>query len=161
MRPCLCRSLPLRSAEYLILLLRVEAREFWDFAARVLAVNLYQAGNEEFLLLVCLSLPEVWLAKGDYEACVATPFSMAGRCVGAGEAFDMRKIIKVPSLANGVCPIWIFLGLVHADAAGLADSNYDNSRLFGIGGTGLRRRRRRRVRGEFGDSDVCDVGFEH
>lgn len=146
--------------EDLVQLLLVEAGQVGQLAARVLAIDLDQAGDEELLLLVRLGMPEVGLAQGDEEARVAGPLAVVGADEGAGEGLDVGEVVEVPRLADGKGAAGVLLGLVHAHAAGAADGDDDDTRLLRFGGPGVRRGRRRGMGGILGDSDVGDVGLE-
>lgn len=78
----------------------IKAYEFWDLAARVFAIYLDEACDEELLFLVGLSLPEVGFSQGDKKSSVANPFAMGGVNLGASVGLDVSEVVEVPCLAD-------------------------------------------------------------
>lgn len=137
----------------------VKTRELGNLAACVFAIDLDHGGDEELLLLVRLGLPEVWLPKDDKKARFGGPFLVVGGDVGAGEGLDAGEVVEIPGLPDGEGAVGVLLGLVHADATGLANGDDDDTRLLGVGGASLGRWRRGGMGGILGDADVGDVSF--
>jgi hypothetical protein len=149
------------SSQNLVDLLLVEARELRRLPARILAIDLYHARDEEFLLLVRLRLPEVRLPQRHQEARIARPFFMLRIHARTREGLDVGEVVEVPCLSNREGAVRVFLRLVHAHAARAPDGDDDDSRLLGVEGPGFGRRGRRGMAGVLGYTNVCDVGFLH
>lgn len=115
---------------------RVEARERRHAAARVLAIDLEQTGNEETLLFVGLGLPVVRLAQRDEEAHIPGPGAEIGVHVGGGVGLQGGEVVEIPCLADTERSVGVFFRLVDTYATGLAHGNDNDAVLFGLGGAG-------------------------
>lgn len=157
--PRLAGGRTLASAHDLIQLLLIESHELRDLATGVLAVDLDHGGNEELLLLVSLGLPEVRLPQDNDESRFGGPFSLIPRNTWPSERLETAQVVQVPRLADGEGAVGVFLGLVDSNTAGFADGDNYDARLLRARDTGIRWRGRGGIGGEFGDSDMGDVGF--
>ena len=94
------------------------------------------------------------------EADIASPFSPLGIDIGASEGLDTSEIVQVPGLADGEGAVRILLGLVNADASGLAHSDYNDTGFLGLS-SGFGGRRSSRMCAVLCYSKMCNVGFEN
>jgi hypothetical protein len=123
-------------------------------------IDLDQAGNEEFLLFVGLSLPIVWLPKCYEESHISGPFLVIRISCRACVGLNGGEVVQVPCLANGECAVRVLFRLMHSHSARLANSDDDGALLLGRGSSLVwcwGRGRRARI---FGDLDVCYIGFK-
>lgn len=124
------RSSSRNASEDLVKLALVEVGQGRHPATGVLAINLDQAGNEEFLLLIGLCLPVIWFANGDQKTSVPSPLAKVGRDVGPCVGLYGGEVIEVPCLSNRKSAIDVLFCLVYSYTTRLPNGDDNDSRLF-------------------------------
>lgn len=123
-------------------------------------IDLDQAGDEEFLLLVGLSLPIVRLSERYEKSHISGPFLVI--CIGCRACVGLNgaEIVQVPGLSNRKGAVRVLFGLVHPHSARLANGDDDCALLLGGGCSLVWRWGRGRGARIFGDLDMGYVGLE-
>ena len=144
-------------AKNLVTFFGIKPTELGYIAAGVFSIYLDQTGNKEFLFLICLCLPIVWLAKIHSEADIASPGTLLRIPFWICEGVNAGHVVEIPCLPDGECSVRILFGFMHAHPAGLAHSDNNDPRLLGLRCSCLWRRRGSGVCRELEDTNMRNV----